>query len=143
MSSSGVISGIKSSPITQAGEESRKSNMQGGAAATVDEKVVIEKGIVRQVHPTGLKVKATTTGGQLIANGQWITLDYSPIELSQIFGDIEIGDVVRVFSVGIGGNPSATIIGKTGEEPEKAIRLESKVKLGVGPFLFPPGIGIG
>lgn len=143
MSSSGVISGVKSSPTTISGEKSRKTEIQSGAGSTVDEKVVIEKGIVRQVHPTGLKVKATTHSGQLIANGQWITLDYPSVEFTQTFGEIEVGDVVRVFSVGIGGNPSAMIVGRAGEEPEKAIRLENKVKLGVGPFLFPPGIGIG
>ena len=141
MSSSGTVSNVQSTPTTSLGEKARKTGVQSSAGDL--RSPTSEKGVVRTIHSTGLKVKATTERGELIANGEWITLDYPVNEFVQTFGDIQEGDIIRIASTGLGGNPTGVIVGRTGENPEKAIRLENKVKLGVGPFLFPPGIGIG
>lgn len=143
MSSTGYISSVMSAPTTSLGEDKRKSSMDTGSSATANEKVIVERGIIREIHPENMMVRATTEDGHIIANGGWIALAYPSVEFTQGFGEVQVGDVIQVTSIGIGGNASATIIGRAGEVPENSVRMENKVKMGVGPFLFPPGIGVG
>ena len=142
MSSAGVISGTKSGAITAAGESSRKADLASGAGPSQGI-VGPKRGIVRDKDPKGLRVKATTIQGEEINGGQWITLSYTADTFVETFGDIELGDVVDVNVINVHGKANAIIVGRSGEEPEYAIKLENKVKMGVGAFLFPPGIGVG
>jgi len=140
MSSTGYISGVTSSPTTIAREEQRQENIQSGSNAKPSGP---EEGIVVEIDPKLMRVRVARRDGTIVANNQFVRLDYTKEEFAQSFGDVKLGDVMLVTSTGIGGQPSGRIVARNGEDPENAIRPDNKVKLGVGPFLFPPGIGIG
>ena len=115
--SSGDISGSPRVPGTVTGEQNRQRDLSMSSTSP-HMGVHTTFGTITQVHPEKpLLVKAYDMDGYPIADGEWIRLLHSSIEIAERWGLVSIGMRVQVTLTGLtGSDASATIAGDV-EEP--------------------------
>ena len=132
MSSTGTIGKVVGAPATKSQETNRSNDQTAMGSPGITDGLRQVSGVITEVYgetfepgvdeeaKKGAKplIKAATTDGYIIANGKWIPLNHSRLEVVEKIGKLRQGLVVQVFYSGpAGGGANATLIGLE-NEPE-------------------------
>jgi hypothetical protein len=142
LSSTGIISKVISGPLTTTGENTRsvERNINSIPGPYEQQRKVI--GVVSKVHSTKPRlIKANTSSGYPIANGNWIELNHSAQEITERWGTVRIGFRVRVSYSGPSGQSADAIITGVEEHDIEEPHQENDAARSLY-AIFTPGNGV-
>jgi len=113
---------------TRLQESTRQSEQLVDRLPSAHESIRQIYGTIREVHPEMSLIKASTSSGSPIANGDWIPLNHSVSDIIERWGTLRKGMRVHVSYTGPDGiAANATIIGTEGDIEGEDTMLENDI----------------
>jgi len=112
MSSTGNISKVVGAPANSFQQVNKQQSQEAMAFPGMQDGLRQVSGRITSVHESKPLIKVHTLDGHPVANGRWIPLNHSRLQISELFGQLRNGLLAQVFYSGPSGDgANASIIG--------------------------------